>query len=39
MKKGLKLTLVGESTRGTITKDVYTLNGFTAAINKLNKDC
>lgn len=39
MKKGLKLTLVGESTRGTITNDVYTLNGFTAAINKLNKDC
>ena len=39
MKKGLKLTLTGESNRGTITNDVYTLKGFTAAINQLNKDC
>ena len=39
MKKGLQLTLIGESSRGTITNDVYTLKGFTAAINKLNNDC
>ena len=39
MKKGLKLVLSGESSRGTITNDIYTLKGFTAAINKLNKDC
>ena len=39
MKKGLKLVLSGESSRGTITNDTYTLKGFTAAINKLNKDC
>ena len=39
MKKGLDLTLKGVSTRGTITIDKYTLKGFTAAINKLNKDC
>ena len=39
MKKGLDLVLSGESTRGTTTNDTYTLNGFTAAINKLNKDC
>ena len=39
MKKGLKLVLNGESSRGTITNDNYTLKGFTAAINKLNKDC
>ena len=39
MKKGLQLTLTGESSRGTITNDVYTLKGFTDAINKLNKDC
>lgn len=39
MKKGLNLTLTGESSRGTITNDIYTLKGFTAAINKLNKDC
>ncbi len=39
MKKGLELILTGESARGTITNDTYTLKGFTAAINKLNKDC
>lgn len=39
MKKGLELVLSGESTRGTITNDTYTLKGFTSAINKLNKDC
>ena len=39
MKKGLQLTLTGESSRGTVTNDVYTLKGFTAAINKLNNDC
>ena len=39
MKKGLNLTLIGESSRGTITNDNYSLKGFTAAINKLNKDC
>ena len=37
MKKGLELNLSGESSRGTITNDIYTLKGFTAAINKLNK--
>jgi len=39
MKKGLELTLTGVSSRGTITNDIYTLKGFTAAINKLNEDC
>ena len=39
MKKGLDLILSGESTRGTITNDTYTLKGFTAAINELNKNC
>ena len=39
MKKGLSLLLSGESSRGTITNDSYSLKGFTAAINKLNKDC
>jgi hypothetical protein len=39
MKKGLDLILSGESTRGTKTNDTYTLKGFTAAINKLNKNC
>ena len=39
MKKGLELILTGESTRGTITNDVYTLKGFTNAVNQLNNDC
>jgi len=39
MKKGLELTLTGESARGTITNDMYTLKGFTNAVNLLNKDC
>ena len=39
MKKGLNLVLSGESSRGTITNDTYTLKGFTNAINKLNKSC
>ena len=39
MKKGLELLLSGESSRGTTTNDIYTLKGFTAAVNKLNSDC
>ena len=39
MKKGLELVLTGQSSRGTITNDTYTLKGLTAAINKLNEDC
>ena len=39
MKKGLELVLSGESSRGTVTNDIYTLKGFTSAINKLNSDC
>ena len=39
MKKGLELVLSGNSSRGTITNDTYTLKGFTAAINKLNDEC
>ena len=39
MKKGLQLKVTGESSRGTITNDEYTLNGFTAAYNKLINDC
>ena len=39
MKKGLELTVTGESSRGTVTNDKYTLSGFTAAYNKLINDC
>ena len=39
MKKGIKLTVKGESSRGTKTTDVYTLKGFTVAYNQLQNDC
>ena len=39
MKKGLKLIVIGESNRGTVTNDTYSLKGFTNAFNQLNKDC
>ena len=39
MKKGIELTIIGISTRGTKTTDTYTLNGFTTAYNKLINDC
>jgi hypothetical protein len=39
MKKGIKLTVKGESSRGTKTTDVYTLKGFTIAYNQLQNDC
>ena len=38
-KKGIKLTVKGESSRGTKTTDIYTLKGFTAAYNQLFNDC
>ena len=39
MKKGRDMFIEGHSTRGTLTKDTYTLIGFTSAFNKLKKDC
>ena len=39
MKKGLELAITGESSRGTITNDTYTLKGFTSAFDQLTKDC
>jgi|TARA_Y100001970_G_scaffold273272_1_gene371264 hypothetical protein len=39
MKKGLSLIITGESSRGTITNDSYSLNGFTAAFNDLVNEC
>ena len=39
MKKGLDLTITGESSRGTVTNDKYTLKGFTSAFNKLSEEC
>ena len=39
MKKGLELVITGESSRGTITNDTYTLKGFTSAFDQLTKNC
>ena len=39
MKKGLELVVSGESSRGTVTNDNYTLKGFTSAYNKLLNNC
>ena len=39
MKKGLELKVTGKSSRGTVTNDTYTLNGFTAAYNKMIEEC
>ena len=39
MKKGNKLIVKGQSSRGTDTIDTYTLSGFTLAYNQLFKDC
>ena len=39
MKKGLEMSVKGQSSRGTITNDSYTLTGFTSSYNKLNDNC
>ena len=39
MKKGLKLVITGESSRGTVTNDTYTLKGFTSAFDQLAENC
>ena len=39
MLKGNKLIALGESKRGTKTKDIYSLSGFTKAFNEINNYC
>lgn len=39
MKSSLKLSVVGTSSRGTITTDTYSLLGFTKAYQKINEAC
>ena len=39
MKKGIELSVSAESSRGTKTKDIYTLKGFTKAFNMFLNDC
>jgi Invasion associated locus B (IalB) protein len=39
MKSGGALTVTGTSTRGTVTTDIYSLNGISAAMDKINTAC
>ncbi|RMH43438.1 MAG: hypothetical protein D6688_09065 [Alphaproteobacteria bacterium] len=39
MKKGVKAYVIGQSQRGTITKDTFSLVGFTAAVEEAAKRC
>lgn len=39
MKRGTEAVLTARSTRGTITKDTFSLLGFTAAIEEAEKRC
>jgi invasion protein IalB len=39
MKKGANMTVVGTSSRGTVTTDTYSLKGFSAAYAAANKAC
>lgn len=39
MKAGASALLTGESSRGTVTKDTFSLNGFTAALAAAEENC
>ncbi len=39
MRAGRTMTMEGTSSRGTKTRDTYSLSGFTAAHNAINKAC
>lgn len=39
LKAGLKLTVIGYSSRGTKTTDTYSLKGFTKAYERIGKEC
>lgn len=39
MKRGASALVTGRSSRGTITKDTFSLKGFTAAVNDAAKRC
>ena len=39
MKKGSRMVVKGTSSRGTITTDTYSLNGFTRAYRAIGKAC
>ncbi len=39
MRRGAQAIVTGTSTRGTLTKDVYSLSGISAALDKIHKTC
>jgi len=39
MRAGTLMVVKGRSSRGTVTTDTYSLKGFTAALNAINKAC
>ena len=39
MKQGQKFTVRGTSWKGTETTDIYSLNGFSAAMDKIDSSC
>lgn len=39
MKAGLQMVVRGTSTRGTLTTDTYSLNGFTSAYEAIDRAC
>lgn len=39
LERGSKMTVQGRSDRGTLTTDVYSLKGTTAALKKIDKEC
>ena len=39
LKSSMKMKVVGTSTRGTITTDIYSLIGFSKAYQKINEAC
>jgi len=39
MRRGSQLIVTGTSSRGTLTKDVYSLSGISAALDKIHSAC
>ena len=39
MKTGSTMVITGRSARGTLTTDRYSLNGISAALDKINSEC
>lgn len=39
MRRGSQMTVTGTSSRGTLTKDTYSLSGISAALDKIHSAC